>query len=47
MRAVSGVFDELWNCPKPKAAGINQLVSEVIVPLSLSIHSFPYLFPPD
>ena len=32
MRAVSGVFDELWNCPKPKAAGINQLVSEVIVP---------------
>jgi hypothetical protein len=29
VRAVSGVFDELWNCPKSKAAGINQLVSEI------------------
>ena len=44
MRAVSGVFDRIWNCPKPKAARINQLVSEVIVPLSLFIHSFPYLY---
>jgi hypothetical protein len=39
MRAVSGVFDRIWNCPKPKAAGINQLVSEIdLYPITTTLH---------